>query len=378
MIVCAAVAACAGRGPVLPPVTTVTPSPRWEEVFTCTEGWTGADGAATVALPGNRLLWLFGDSFIGRVVEGKHAAGTKMVNNTVGVTPVDTEPPDRMSFFWGGTGQTLEAWARPTQQDEWFWPASGGVLAPGPDGKECLVLFMSRISRRDGGESVWNFRARGTTALIVSNPAHEIEQWKTSQTTLTTLVDGGRVLMWGTGAAAVPGKDGPEVLILGIDETNVMDKRLVEARAPAKTVEKFETWRFRTAEGWSERESDAAATAEGLSSEISLHRMNVRGKDCLVVVYSEAMLGRGIMVRVRAFPDGAWSEPVRLYDCPEPLEDRRMMAYSAKAHPEISRSGELLVSYSVNSTDFGDVLSHAEKYRPRFVRVPVSMLPGAP
>jgi hypothetical protein len=390
-LICAAVlGSCAARPAMEPQLDRVTPDPEWEAVFTRTDGWTGADGAATVQLPGGRLLWLFGDTFIGPVREGRHAEGTAMVNNTIAVTGVGERGMERVSFAWGGRPEKPGAWVAPEGRAEagagvgtelglWFWPASGGFVAPGADGRERLVLFMSRMSRRDGGEGVWNFRARGTSVVMVSNPGEEPGRWRMTQRELTTLREGGRLLMWGTGAVVIGG----EALIVGIDETNVFDKKLVMARAPAASVERFGTWRFWTGRAWSEREEEAAAVADGLSSEVSLHRMKVRGRDALVLVYSEGLLGRGILARTMADPGeglavGRWSEAVRLYDCPEPVEDARMMAYSAKAHPEVSRRGEFLVSYSVNSTDFWDVVANAAKYRPRFVRVPAGMLPGAP
>jgi hypothetical protein len=374
-------AGCSALSPVRPVAQSVIAAPDWERVFTRKEGWTGADGAATVALPRNRVLWLFGDTWIGPVVGGRHGPGSTMVSNTIAVSPVSRSPAE-IRFLWSEATGKPAAWAIPAQAAEWYWPASGGVLVPRAEGGgERLLLFMSRMARIDTTESVWNFRARGTSVLIVDNPADEPEVWRTSQRSLTALSTdkGTRVLMWGAGAAMVPGRTpgSEDVLILGIDETNVFDKKLVAARAPCETVERLETWRFWDGRGWGEGQDASAAVADGLSSEISLHRMEVGGRDCMVVVYSEGNLGAGILARTCRYPDGRWSAPVRLYTCPEPGADTRVFAYSAKAHPELSRPGELLVSYSVNSTDFRDVVEHADTYRPRFVRVSREMLPAA-
>ena len=52
--------------------------------FDRTEGWTGADGAYSVRLPSGDTLWLFSDTFWGGVnPEGKRAAGTRFINNSV-------------------------------------------------------------------------------------------------------------------------------------------------------------------------------------------------------------------------------------------------------------------------------------------------------
>ena len=44
------------------------PDPRFNRQFTrLGDGWTGADGTYSVALPDGRTVWMFGDTFLGRV-----------------------------------------------------------------------------------------------------------------------------------------------------------------------------------------------------------------------------------------------------------------------------------------------------------------------
>ncbi len=75
---------------------------------------------------------------------------------------------------------------------------------------------------------------------------------------------------------------------------------------------------------------------------------------------------------------GPWSAAKPIYQVPNIDAKKKHFTYAAKAHPELSRPGELLVSYVVNSFDFGESATNAAIYRPRFVRVPVSSLPDAP
>lgn len=50
--------------------------------------------------------------------------------------------------------------------------------------------------------------------------------------------------------------------------------------------------------------------------------------------------------------------------------DSSFFTYNAKAHPNISRPGELLVSYNVNSFEFFEkIQEYPHLYRPRFIRV---------
>ena len=61
------------------------PEVKWDAVFDRTSGWTGADVVGTVDLGQGRVLWLFGDTWIGEVAEGAHVPGSRMVNNSVGL-----------------------------------------------------------------------------------------------------------------------------------------------------------------------------------------------------------------------------------------------------------------------------------------------------
>jgi hypothetical protein len=373
LVILAAITGCATQPTI--PVNHVEPASAWEFPFIRTSGWTGADGAATIPLPNHKALWLFGDTWIGPVIGGRHAEGSTMVNNTIAISPAGPTPPahDDIHFLWGSASGKPAAWAVPTQPGEWFWPASGGLIVPGSRGDH-LLLFMARISRIDKSDSVWNFQARGSTLLSIANPADGPTSWRIEQFPLNTLGPGRRVITWGV-AALCDSRESPDhLLIYGVDSASNLNKKLVLARAPVSAVQEFASWRFRTGSGWSDKEADATAVVENVSSEVSVHRLPSKNSNKWVMVYTEPPLGSGILIRTSVSAAGPWSEPTRVYTCPEPGTDPRLMVYSAKAHPELSAEGELLISYSVNSTDFWDVAAHADKYRPRFVRIPRSAL----
>ena len=51
-------------------------------LFEQIEGWIGADGAYSVDLTPERTLWLFSDTWVGSVRDGKRAHAT-LINNTL-------------------------------------------------------------------------------------------------------------------------------------------------------------------------------------------------------------------------------------------------------------------------------------------------------
>jgi hypothetical protein len=384
-----ALAACSPQPAARPSAPAApTPDARWSSLFCRNEGWTGADGAASLALPNHRTLWLFGDSWIGPVTDNRHAPPSTLVNNAIAIQclPGDSKlhdpsaalPP--LDFRWNSSNPAKPgAWATPTQPNEWFWPASGAIIAKGPENADRLLLFMSRLGRRDAGDSVWNFALRGTSLLIIANPQEDPARWHITQHTITTLeadTTGAPAhdLMWG--AAVMQDPDDPtHLLVYGINSKQPLARTLLIARAPAAAIERAETWTYYTAPGWSSDAHRAKPIAPNMAPELSLHHSGQLNR--YVMIYSEPPLGAGILARTANRPEGPWSEPTLLYTCPEPAQDTRNLVYSAKAHPELSADNELLISYCVNSTDFWHMASHADLYLPRFIRVPLDPLRGS-
>ena len=83
-----------------PPGYSVEPLPEYDALFTRTEGWTGADAVYSVALSDDVTLWLYGDTWIGDIVDGKHKGAT-MVNNTIGLQRGKDPATASVKFFWG-------------------------------------------------------------------------------------------------------------------------------------------------------------------------------------------------------------------------------------------------------------------------------------
>lgn len=381
---------CASPAPVAPPAPVVS-APEWNAVFERGEGWIGGDGAATVALPDHRVLWLCGDSGVGRVENGRYGPGSTLVNNAAAVHDAGDVPPEAASvrFAWGRPSVEGKQTALfvPAHSDEWYWPAGGGAVfhQNGPK----LVLFMSRIYHpRPQDDSIWNFDGRGSDLLWIENPGPDPGAW-TAQAVPTpgaASAEGpkpDRRISWGTSAWARDTGRSTELYVFGVDTTDPMNKKAILALVDGAGARDVSKWRFWVAGApghWSPNLSDAAAVAENVMDEFSVSAVGApRGPASrFVMVYSEPMLGRRVMARTAPHITGPWGPPVAVYTCPEPGEDARLMVYSAKAHPELSREGELLISYCVNSSDFWHMLSDASIYRPRFIRVPIAALPEPP
>jgi hypothetical protein len=386
----------------------VSSDPGWNAVFDRTDGWTGADAAGSVDLGDGRTLWLFGDTWISKIRDGKRLPGARMVNNSIAVHATNRaepwRPPDPHSvqFLWGALDKEGHptAWLVPPtapgqiesgENRDWFWATGGGVVTgPEKGAARRLIVFLFRTRRDPHGKGVWNFATVGTSLAVIDNVSDAPERWhprifdipgtgqfkdKASGQSLE--------ILWGLSAIAqraVAQRDAAEVsrvLVFGTRRSGPFDMGLVMARAPAAAIERFEDWTFVADSQARESHSTAARPiAKGLVSEFTVEKMDEGGRSIWVLIQSEPLLGKRIFVRTASQPEGPWSGPRTIYGVPDVAANRRYFTYAAKGHAHLSRPGELLVTYLVNSQNFGDLVTDTTIYHPKFLRVPTAILFG--
>ena len=102
------------------PEYSVETLPAYDALFTRTEGRTGGDAVYSVALADDVTLWLYGDTWIGDIVDGKHSGAT-MVNNTVALQRGKDPATASVEFFWSTTKDgKAAAFIKPTDGVGWF------------------------------------------------------------------------------------------------------------------------------------------------------------------------------------------------------------------------------------------------------------------
>jgi hypothetical protein len=385
------------------PVTQVTPDTEWNAIFDRTDGWTGADAAGSVELGDGRTVWLFGDTWIGKIRDGKRLPGARMVNNSIAVHPTDRaepwRPPDprTVQFLWGPPdkeGRTT-AWlvppngpGQPENADnrDWFWATGGGVVTSRETraGRR-LIVFLFRTRRDPHGKGVWNFATVGTSLAVIDNLSDPPERWRPR---IFDIPGTGRFkdpsngqssleILWGMSATGQQhAAEAGRVLVFGTRKSGPFDMGLVMARAPS-AIERFNDWRFAGESGASQSVSTGARPiAQGLVSEFTIEKMDDRGRPIWVLVQSEPLLGKRIFVRTAAQPEGPWSPRRPIYSVREVVANRNYFTYAAKGHAALSRPGELLVTYLVNSQNFGDLVTDTTIYHPKFLRIPAAVVFG--
>ena len=310
--------------------------------------WSGGDGASSPRLPDGRLLWLFGDTYLGGVdTSGRRVAGTRLVRNSIAVTDgtcVDLLP-------------TADD-ALPGRVGTWLWPTHAVVTRTSGTPAR-LVVFAQRITRTGAGS--WGFRRTGTAVVSLTVPARgapvvgAVRDLPSSDVLwgAATLTEGATTWIYGTRGSSSP-------LVFGRD--------LLLAQAPTATAGDERTWTYRTSHGWSSGASSAAVVRparEGVSTVPSVTRV---GRSYVVVTKPDEFLGDDVVALTAPHPWGPWVEHALFRASSTPTE-LRYSPCLVTAHS--GRTAVVVVSRT--STSFDLLARDAWRAHPTFTDV---RLPG--
>jgi hypothetical protein len=142
---------------------------------------------------------------------------------------------------------------------------------------------------------------------------------------------------------------------------------MIVARVRPGEMADFGKWRFFSDGRWRDDVGKVSELFDGTATEYSVsYQPAIRQ---YVAVYTENGMSENILMRMAPTPVGPWSRAFKIYECPEVGWHKSYFCYAAKAHPEISKEDELIVTYVCNSMDFWQMAKDTRIYRPRFLRV---------
>jgi hypothetical protein len=337
-------------------VESAKPLPELADKFRQTSGWTGGDGAASIPLGPKRTLWLFADSWIGKIENGRRVE-SHMINNAAAWQELDDKRA-AFRFFWKGSEKSPAALLNPEQAESWYWPGDGALI----DGK--LYLFCKVVQRRAEGAPGFQFEWFGNDLVRVENPDDEPAKWKT---TCIHLPNGEQDLRLGIGCFV----EGDYLYVLGLlpkGQNKRLENRAGLARISRDRLAKFDGqgWEYwQQGEKWSDRPDNPVVVFPDAAPDQGIGR--VRGIDGFVTVYIPLGMGRDIVARFAAKPEGPWSQPIKLYRCPE---EEKVFTYAARPHPELAtKDGQIIITYCRNIGDLAEHVRRPDIYFPQAIEV---------
>ncbi len=357
---------------------TTEAAPQWTELFYRKSGWFGADGIFSIPLSGvdlpgnegnNKTLLIFSDTYIGEVGEdGAPLPGNTMVNNTVAYVDGLTPDPENINFHYkqGDNGQPTTFFVPQNanaKEGQYYWMGDGFINQE-MDNK--LQLFAYHVSMT--GPGVFDFAVENVSLLAIPDatapPFDDYEQLTTPLHINSGKVgegDLGAGVLVNTEWAGAPNPDG-FVYVYGCIGAG---KQLVAARVKPSEFESFDQWKYWTGEDWSGDIAQIAGITDNLSNELSVTPLN-DGR--YLLTFQVMGISDKVGVKVGLSPVGPFGPTHEVWTTPEINEPPGILPYNAKAHPNLSQPGELLISYNTITADFwNDIQKDAHIYRPRFI-----------
>lgn len=312
-------------------------------------GWVAGDATFSIALPDGRTLWLFGDSFIGTVnPDSSLVSGAQMIRNCAIIQSGDT-----MTALYQGTfDNPIDFLETNTPDSTWFWPEHGIV----ENGN--LKIFFSEFGTGEG-QPGWNFEYRNTVVAIFTYPDIgslgyiELPYYQQNE-----VMYGDRII-----------ESGDYNYIFGRKEEGNPDWHIPYihlARVPIGNL--MGDWEFYDGSNWT---NDPLTSLRITDHPVSQQYGVFYHESKYVLISQQIWLGTQIYSLTSQELEGPWENEVLLYDTPLPFDD--MLTYNAYPHPQFDENNELLISYNSNGS-FWEIFNNVELYRPRFIRVPYTMI----
>jgi len=364
---------------------TVEADSGWTKLFTRNSGWFGADGIFSIPQNGvdsvgagkiSTTLLLFSDTQVGEIRNGSIVPGWSFINNSVAILQGNEPLPEKINFFWNyNAGNKPASVFVPNTPlavaGNYFWLGDGFV---NHELQNETIVFGYKIGRVNVG---FGFAVTGSS--IITIPAGSTPPFNNAvQTDAPLFVEGDRIdngyafgsaVFVNTVKAGAPLADG-YVYVYGVKNIpGLLNKGLMVARVLPAEFKDFSKWRFLDNTGWNTNIysiKNAAIITDAVSDELSLSPLP-DGRYALVF---QTNVWGSVGMRIAKTPYGPFGPVIPLWDCKEALVGKNYFVYNAKAHPHLSKQGELLISFNVNSfTFFADLALNPNLYRPRFIKL---------
>ena len=317
-------------------------------LFTNDKIWRGADGAASIDLENGNVLWLFSDTFIDTQATGKRI-NSKLINNSIAIQEGYQLELAKISFYYKGSQKKPKSFFE-LPGKTWFWTGHGTLI------KDKLIVFLIEEKRTKAGIG---FEAIGWYVAIIDNPFENPINWNIKY------VKGPETFGAMVGSSAVL-KDNNFIYAYGVNEPSSHEVYLL--RFP---IDKLMDGNTADLEWWIESDWEMRKEKYPVPSPVFIGQTEFSvhyhpNLDQYVQIQTYGFGHASIGYRLADQPEGPWSAPVNFYQ--SHLKSQKEFVYTANAHPELIADG-ILVTYNVNTGDFGELLRNEDIYFPKFLRI---------
>ena len=327
--------------------------------------WLGADAAYSIPISKGRVVWIFGDTLMGkeRVVTGDIP---RMVRNSIGVSTCDASQGWKIEYAIrkDNAGQSLDFFQSPSKA-HWYWALDGFFHQDS--------LWVSLLCIRDKpveGSAALAFETCGADLAKVSNLGASPQEWKVE---VFPLVPDG-VRAYPSSTAVVSG-DHAYILANYEEKPNPMLLTRIPLNGLASPKENLQ---YLAKDGsWKPGldPSNARHVMTPGASEMSV-RYHPDLKKWVAVMIGQPFPSDKILFRTAPELAGPWSDGQVIHRIAEmqpgsPGYDKDTFCYAAKEHPEFETPGKLFFTYVCNSFTVSKVATTPSIYFPQTVTMPM-------
>lgn len=307
---------------------------------------TGGDGSISVPLSKDSTVFLWGDSFYGQVENNSRKTDSPFISGNA----MSLVTPEGARTITSGTPEAPESFLSTGPKEGYravLWPEHG-VAKNG-----ILHLFYADIAftGSDTFDFFWHsldyFRISLKDFSVIGSRNFSFDDLAGIHFGFGCIEEGDYVYVYGTRMAE--GKN-----------------RLYLCRMKMQNDE-LGDMEFRSYNAWTKNPVFATRLGGDMTS-IS-EQFSVFKYDGKYVLLTQERAGSDIYTYVADQPWGPWLNGKKIYTTPESGAKKGWFTYNAMAHPQYVKDGKLLVSYCVNTLDFGQLYTDVTSYRPRYLWV---------
>jgi hypothetical protein len=352
-----------------------------DHFFPYSQGWLGGDSAYSIPLDSNSTLWLFGDTFVGKVDSTERRPSTAMIHNSIAIRKCQGDC--RITYWWSGMYGAHPKSFFKTEKSDYYWPLDGFVY------RDKLYIFWERMHKVGNG-GAFGFDYSGVVLATISHYLAPPSEWQISYQAIATgnqVIPGIATTLLPQSEADIRAQETPSadyVYVFTLFHRSAEGSFVGLMRIPLSVLSSGRSrgWEYLDAGShwlaWNSHgvPSDALKLIGGNLTEFSvtfhpdLHLW-------LAVYPTPSFLSNTASYSTANTLGGPWTEARTLFAYPEmkasdPRHTPHVFCYAAKEHPELEAKGTLALTYACNSTQEAEIMRDMRLYRPELIMKPTT------
>ena len=254
------------------------------------------------------------------------------------------------------------------KDNSWIWLQDGAVIG------DTLIFYPFIVNNDKTQPEGLQFRIKGVSLFETKIKDNKLDLTTIKQKRAPLLQKDG-VTEWWFGGGVFPNTkeanalNPDEYIYVYGNKTAFGARDLVLGRVHKDNYKYFDDYEYYHNGKWVSNMKDATTLLPHISTEFSVSEIRSgKNKGKYIAVFTYDVNTAQVAFSIGDNLWGPFSKPQIIYLCPEPeIYQSTTYSYNAKAHPHLSKSDEILISYNTNTYSWEHNMSDYRVYKPRFI-----------